>query len=93
MDAATGRRIRNPVYRKESEISAQVAKRDLKALVEAGLLTPKGEKRGRVYMATDFLLGLRKQCTIERPIDDPFADAVESLEPDTQSDFVDELKS
>jgi len=91
MDAATGRRIRNPAYRKESDVSAQVAKRDLKSLVDAGFLIPQGEKRGRTYTATKFLLGLREECKIDRPIADPFADSGDSQEASRQRDFLAEL--
>lgn len=73
MDAATGRRVRNPVYRKDAAVSAQVAKRDLKLLVEAGLLVPEGERRGRVYVASQLMKELWLACRVERRISDPFA--------------------
>jgi Fic family protein len=79
MDAATGRRVRNPVYRKDAEVSSQVAKRDLKLLTDAKLLTPKGERRGRVYLASERLLAIWNSCRIERQIDDPFS--VSSADP------------
>jgi Fic family protein len=73
MDAATGRRIRNPAYRKDSGISSQVAKRDLKLLVDGGLLASHGEKRGRTYVASPYLADLWKQSRIDRQITDPFS--------------------
>lgn len=73
MDAATGRRVRNIAYRKDAEVSAQVAKRDLKLLVEAGLLEARGERRGRSYLASERLQVLRRTCRLERKIEDPFA--------------------
>ncbi len=68
MDAATGRKVRNPVYRKDSAVSAQVAKRDLKTLVDHGFLVPKGEKRGRVYVASPSLEQLRTDTRIDRTL-------------------------
>jgi Fic family protein len=50
MKAGYGIKVRNPSYRQESEISVQVAKIDLKSLVLAGLLEPKGERRGRLSL-------------------------------------------
>jgi len=58
-EAALGLRVRNATCRAVVESSAgeptteQTASRDLKALVVAGLLTPIGERRGRVDAATD----------------------------------------
>jgi hypothetical protein len=72
MDAATGRRVRNPVYRRESDVSAQIAKRGLKVLVTNGLLEARGEKRGRYYIASKTLSGLYEQSKVDRPIRDPF---------------------
>ncbi len=81
MDAATGRRVRNPVYRRESDVSAQIAKRDLKILVTNGLLEAKGEKRGRYYISSKSLSGLYEQSKVDRPIRDPFL----TLEEEAQS--------
>jgi Fic family protein len=73
MDAGTGRKVRNPGYRKDSEVSAQVAKRDLKLLVDEGFLRPQGERRGRIYIASDLLKDIYSQSRIDRSISDPFA--------------------
>lgn len=82
MDAATGRRVRNPAYRKDSEISSQAAKRDLKLLVDGGLLAPKGEKRGRTYVASPYLADLWNQSRVNRQINDPFSvDSTERAKP------------
>ncbi len=57
VDAARGFRLRNSSYRRLIEsseghtITDHTATRDLKALVEARLLEPRGERRGRVYVA------------------------------------------
>jgi Fic family protein len=92
MDAATGRRVRNPVYRRESEVSAQIAKRDLKILVTEGLLVAKGEKRGRYYLASEFLSGLYAQSKVDRPIQDPFL-TIEEAAQSAQMDLIGQLTS
>ena len=79
-DAAIGFRVRNATHRalagQEEEISEQTASRDLKQAVEAGLLVPRGEKRGRHYVRSEALWGLRRRILEARsPTDlaDPFA--------------------
>ena len=60
-DSARGWRLYRSLYAKVvnwttgDQISAAMATRDLSALVEAGLLHPKGEKRGRTYEPTPAL--------------------------------------
>jgi hypothetical protein len=49
------------------EISDDSAMRDLKALVDAGLLAPKGEKRGRTYLPTDDLRAAWNSIRGQRP--------------------------
>jgi Fic family protein len=63
-DATFGFRVRNATYRSMAEVSQPVASRDLQLLVENGLLIPAGEKRGRIYVASDILRALR-QRTLE----------------------------
>jgi len=81
-DAARGFRIRNATYRttvraaEGEEITDQTASRDLKALVDAGLLDPVGEKRARVYLAAEPVRGAWMEIRSRRPPgggDDPFA--------------------
>jgi hypothetical protein len=62
----------------EEPISEAVASRDLRLMVEAGYLVPKGEKRGRYYLASEELVLLRREIIDARdPQDDsdPFASA------------------
>jgi Fic family protein len=80
MKAAYGIKVRNPSYRQESDISVQVAKLDLKNLVSCGLLEPKGETRGRYYVATEALQTLRNQSKISQAPTDPFVDKPEITE-------------
>ena len=72
-DAAIGLRVRNATYRPTAEISDQMASRDLKSLVDAGLLIPYGEKRGRYYMAADSIIEMRKKTREPKSVTDPFA--------------------
>lgn len=79
-DASIGFRVRNATYRAmhDDEITEGTASRDLKQLVDAGLLVPHGEKRGRYYAGSDQLRGLWRGIAAARdPRDDsdPFADA------------------
>jgi len=72
-DAATGLRVRNATYRSIAEITENLASKDLKLLVEQGLILPQGEKRGRFYVASDFLKVLRMKTGEPRRVEDPFA--------------------
>ncbi len=82
-DAALGIGIRNATYRAsvlaeiEDEITEATASRDLRDLVQAGVLAPRGEKRGRTYVASKTLTGLRQEAAnqtgIPRDDSDPFA--------------------
>jgi Fic family protein len=73
MDAAYGFRLRRKSYRSSvelangEEISEITASRDLKALVEANLLEPVGERRNRYYLGMPDLIELREKIRAERP--------------------------
>jgi hypothetical protein len=73
-DAAIGLQVKNPTYRKQAEITNQVAKKDLKRPAELGLLVPKGERRGRVYIAGDNLKNAYKESLLPRERFDPFVE-------------------
>lgn len=81
MDAAYGFRLRNATYRRAvlytegEEILEQTASRDLKALVDADLLVPQGEKRGRIYLAGPTVREVMTRIRtdrLRRSPDDPF---------------------
>jgi Fic family protein len=81
-DAAVGLRVRNATYRASMEesgdepITEQTASRDLQRLVEAGLLEPNGERRGRYYTATPVVAQLWHRIRADRVArddTDPFA--------------------
>jgi hypothetical protein len=81
LDAATGFRIRNATYRAtleeagDEQIAEPTATRDLQRLVDAALLTQRGEKRGRYYAGAPPIL-LARQAIIDsrnpRDDSDPF---------------------
>jgi Fic family protein len=72
-DATMGFRLRNASYRRVieltdgNEISELTASRDLKALVDAGLVDPIGERRGRYYVAAEPLTDVRAEIRRRRP--------------------------
>jgi Fic family protein len=81
MEAAYGLRLRRGAYMKVVEESAGeeirdlTATRDLKSMVEAGLLEPVGERRGRYYVASGELAAKRTEIRASRPpraTEDPF---------------------
>jgi Fic family protein len=75
-DAANGFKVRNGTYRSVADIAEHSASRDLKALVDVGLLDAQGEKRARFYNASAPILLIRKNLAESRPpIADPFEEA------------------
>ncbi|MBK5297889.1 MAG: Fic family protein [Vicinamibacteria bacterium] len=73
-EAALGLKARNATYRKHEDISENLASRDLKMLTDVGLLVPKGEKRGRYYIAAPILSAIGREATARenKVIADPF---------------------
>lgn len=74
LQAAFGGRVRNSSYRVSADISKNLATRDLKALVDAKLVVPEGEKRGRFYVPSTAVAEIRRKARLDRIIDDPFAE-------------------
>jgi hypothetical protein len=70
-DAAMGLRVRNATYRSSAEVSENLASRDLKALVEKGLLVADGQTRGRAYIASDAIQKVRSRTREPKKIIDP----------------------
>lgn len=88
-EAAYGFRLRNSSYRQIVELtegetlSDLTASRDLRAMVEASLLRPIGERRGRYYLALPVLLDLHARIRADRApreTSDPFMLAHEQLQ-------------
>lgn len=74
-DGALGMRVKRASYMSyATEITEWTATADLKRLVEAELLEPKGERRGRYYLGSAQLRELRAKTREprERPLPDPF---------------------
>lgn len=71
-DAAIGYRVRNTSYRTPAEISPNLASRDLQEMVDSGFLVTVGEKRGREYLASEYLKNLRERLGAVGKIQDPF---------------------
>jgi Fic family protein len=71
-DAAVGYRVRNATYRCTADVSEGVATRDLALLVEQGMLIAQGEKRGRHYVASEWLDRARASIRMPRAVTDPF---------------------
>jgi Fic family protein len=72
MDAAYGFRVRRRSYQNAANISLGedvsdvTASRDLKAMVQKGLLEPVGERRSRHYLASDELKAIREEIRARR---------------------------
>jgi Fic family protein len=81
-DAMIGLRVRNATYRAyfedgPEEITDATASRDLQKLVQADLLAPRGERRGRHYVALPALVAIREEVRgMRTPRDDsdPFTE-------------------
>ena len=72
VDATYGYKVRNATYRPAAEVTDNLASRDLKALVDAGLLIPKGERRGRYYVGSETLMAIREATRPKKAVEDPF---------------------
>lgn len=82
-NASLGLRLRNQAYRADADVSEQVASRDLRQLVGAGLLEARGERRGRTYVRSSRLAELDEEIRRRRPArvsDDPFELAREAVD-------------
>ena len=74
VQAALGTKLRNSSYRVSADITKNLASRDLKGLVDAGLLIPEGERRGRYYTAAPVVTEIRQRSRLPRKVDDPFSE-------------------
>jgi Fic family protein len=70
-DAAMGLKVRNATYRSPAEVSDNLASRDLKVLVEQGLLVPDGQALARAYVASEVLKKVRNRTREPKKIIDP----------------------
>ena len=72
LHASFGGRVRNSSYRVSTDVSNNLASRDLKALVDANLLVSQGEKRGRFYTAGSDVFEIRQKVRLPKTIANPF---------------------
>ncbi|MBZ5523722.1 MAG: Fic family protein [Acidobacteriia bacterium] len=72
VDAACGFKIRRNHYLNAAQVSEQVASRDLKIMVDHGLLIGEGETRGRTYRASPLLEEIYSRHYETRTSADPF---------------------
>ncbi len=72
LDAAYGYRVRNATYRRAADVTEAVGSRDLGALAGAGLLVTQGEKRGRYYLAGEWVRQQRAKTDLPKIQTDPF---------------------
>ena len=73
VDAAFGYRFRRSHYVLSAEVSEQVASRDLKIMIDHGLLAGEGETKGRVYRASEKLYQVYLRNYEKRTYPDPFS--------------------
>lgn len=66
-DASLGLRLRRSSYLRMAEVEDRTGTRDLQLLVDAGLLMPHGERRGRTYSASPVLRDVRRRARAEKP--------------------------
>jgi Fic family protein len=81
LEAAFGTRVRNASYRVSTDITGNLASRDLKQLVDAGLLESRGEKRGRHYVAGSSVREVRERNRRPKGVDDPFESYANAPDP------------
>ena len=81
-EATYGFQIRNVTHRTSADVSETLASRDLKELVDLGMLVPHGEKRGRYYTRGPVLEKISERVTIPPSPGDPFEEVL-----DGQSDL------
>jgi Fic family protein len=80
-DAAMGFRVRSATYRHFADVSKVVASRDLRAAVDSGLLVPTGERRGRIYRASEEIRQIATKIRSSEPkgIPNPFSEGITSI--------------
>jgi len=85
-DATLGLRVRRPTYVKRTGVEERTATRDLRALVDVGLLSAKGNTRGRFYLASGDLMALRDEARARRArLEDPYPWLIDRLRAEARS--------
>ncbi|MGX7825187.1 Fic family protein [Actinokineospora sp. 24-640] len=79
-DAMVGLRVRRASYARQAELETGAAGRDLRALVTAGLLAPRGETKGRSYAASAELRAVRDRVAQDkRALINPYTGTAQSV--------------
>jgi Fic family protein len=74
-DAAVGFRVRRSKYEADADVEPGTAGRDLRRMVDAGLLIAQGQTRGRHYIRSERLRRVYEGVRTERPrVVDPYYD-------------------
>ncbi|MBP2476913.1 Fic family protein [Crossiella equi] len=72
-DATNGVTVRRSAYAREAQLEPGTAARDLRLLVQSGLLTARGETKARTYAASEELRAVRRKVTASRTaLRDPY---------------------
>ena len=80
VDAALGFRVQRPSYAKQTGVEHRTATRDLKELVDVGLLEAQGQTRGRYYVAGAPIRQLRRRIReARRPLFDPYPELMPAV--------------
>ena len=79
MDAVFGYTIRRSIYLSHTDLTELSASRDLRQLVDAGMLIAEGDKRGRIYKASPILRSIRDRTREPHVIINPFTVNVDTL--------------
>lgn len=78
-EAALGLRVKRATYATNADLEAGTASRDLRLMVAAGLLEPRGQTKGRFYVGTITLREERSLVIADRPsIVDPYVELAQS---------------
>lgn len=80
MDAALGYRVQRSGHAKQTGVEDRTATRDLKELIDTGLLEAHGQTRRRFYVAGEPIRSLRQGIRASRPqLLDPFPDLMSEV--------------
>ena len=70
--AASGGRVRRTSYQRDEDISQDQATRDLRTLLDRGLLEQRGQTRGRFYVAAPPIAAIAESLGRPSPLRDPY---------------------
>jgi hypothetical protein len=71
--AASGGRVRRTAYQRDEGLTTDQATRDLRMLLDRGLLEQRGQTKGRFYVAAGPLLDVAAGLGKAAPLRDPYS--------------------